>query len=176
MNRAIKSPRLPDKEGGFSMVEILITLAIAGILLLAVGYSFQGWLAKHKVTGETGQMFADIIDARAKAMQRGRATFVVLRANGYSTYEDTDPAPDGDLALNEGPDRLIVAHTLTYPVEWNLAGGNVVRFDRNGFASIPNGTIHLHTTMTPDVDCIAIGTTRVKLGRYVDATDTCILQ
>jgi Tfp pilus assembly protein FimT len=176
MNRFPTSRRIASGEGGFTLVEIMIILAIIGILMFAMSVSFQGWLAKHKVVSETSQMFADIIEARAKAMQRGRATFVVLTGNSYATYEDTDPAPDGDLALDTARDTRIVTHTLQYPLVYSIGGGDTFRFDRNGFASVSAGTIHVHTTMTPDVDCIAIGTTRVKLGRYVDATDTCILQ
>lgn len=176
-HRETSTGRPQADEGGFTLVEIMIVLAIMGILLFGVGASLKGWLAKHKVVAETNQMFTDIIEARAKAMQRSRATFVVLTATGYTTYEDSDPGPDGDLALDTTKDRRLVTRRLIYPLEWNLAGGgNVVRFNRDGFASVSTGTLHLHTTMTPDVDCIALATTRVKMGRYVDATDTCILQ
>jgi prepilin-type N-terminal cleavage/methylation domain-containing protein len=163
---------------GFSLIEIMIALSIMGILLIAVSISFQGWMAKHRVAAETGEVFADIIDARARAMQKGRATFVVLTGNGCTTFEDTDPAPDGNLTLDPGADHRVVTRTFHFPVIAKLTGGTTFTafgFNRNGFASI-SGVVHLHSTLHPDVDCISIGPTRVKLGRYDDATNTCIEQ
>lgn len=158
---------------GFTLVEIMIVLAILGILLLVLGGSFQGWMARHKVASETGQMFADVAEARARAIQRSRATFVVVTGNGYTTYEDTSPAPDGNNALESTSDRRISGRATTYPLVANLTGGaTTIRFSREGFASV-SGALHLHSTFNPDVDCISIGPTRVKLGRYDDATNTC---
>ena len=104
-------------RGGFTLLEIMIALAILGIVVvLAVG-NFQGMMEKYRVEGETKQMFADLMDARGRAMQRNRAFFVRINANGYGTFEDTSPAPDGNgswesadaPAANE-----VVRHTITH--------------------------------------------------------------
>lgn len=163
-------------EEGFTLIETMIVLSILGILLIVLGGSFQGWMARHKVSSETGQMFTDVIEARAKAIQKGRATFVRVTGNSYATYEDTSPAPDGNNAYDAGADKRISGRTTTYPLVTNLTGGvTEFRFNRDGFSSV-GGALHLHTTTNPDVDCISIGATRVKLGRYDDATDTCVEQ
>lgn len=164
---------LEDREG-FSLYEILIALSIVGILLVAVGGSFQGWMAKHRVVASTQQLFADIIDARSKAMQRSRGTFVVLGTSSYSTFEDTSPAPDGNMLL-EAADRRMASGTSLYAYVTEPAGVTQFRFDRSGFSSF-TGFIRLDSTLSPDVDCISIGPTRVKLGRYDRATNSCIEQ
>jgi hypothetical protein len=82
------------------------------------------------------------------------------------------------MILDITADRRIMTRTLSYPVVAKLTDGTAFtqfRFNRNGFASI-SGAIHLHSTFHPDVDCISIGPTRVKLGRYDDATNTCTAQ
>jgi prepilin-type N-terminal cleavage/methylation domain-containing protein len=157
-------------RGGFTLLEIMIALAILGIVVvLAVG-NFQGMMEKYRVEGETKQMFADLMDARGRAMQRNRAFFVRINANGYGTFEDTSPAPDGNgswesadaPAANE-----VVRHTiLTVP-----GGLSDFLFNRNGIAS-ETGTIRFVSTAQPDYDCITVQATRIKMGQI--NAGTCV--
>ncbi len=97
-------------RGGFTLVEILITIAILGILLMIGVSNLRGFNEKYKVEAETKQLFADLMDARGRAMQRNRASIVRINANDYQTYEDTFPAPDGDGSL-QNTDTLITNTT-----------------------------------------------------------------
>jgi prepilin-type N-terminal cleavage/methylation domain-containing protein len=170
------NPANMNRTGGFTLVETMITLSILGIIVMALGFTFQGWMARHKVASQTRELFADIIEARAKAMQKGRATFVDIVGNTITTYEDTNTSPDGNLTLETASDRRIATRTPNYPVVANLTDGATrIRFSREGIADV-SGVIHLHSTFNPDVDCISIGKTRVKPGRYNDATNVCIEQ
>jgi len=56
----------------------------------------------------------------------------------------------------------------------NLGGGNF-SFNRNGIASVTGtGTIRLSSTTLPDYDCITIQATRIKMGQYNAAGNTCV--
>ena len=159
-------------RGGFTLVEILITIAILGILVVIAAGNFGGMNEKYKVEGETKQLYADLMDARGRAMQRNRASIVRINANDYQTYEDTSPAPDGDGAL-QNTDTLItntnVSHAIT---TGNIAVPLSFNFNRNGIASV-TGFIRFSSTAKPDYDCIWIRATRIKMGQYNATGNTC---
>jgi prepilin-type N-terminal cleavage/methylation domain-containing protein len=161
-------------RGGFTLVEIMIAIAIVGIVVMLAVSTFQGLNEKYRVEGETKQMFADLMDARGRAMQRNRAFFVRITANDYNTYEDSSPAPDGNGSW-ENADTLVANVAVTHAIVIdNLAGGvSTFRFNRNGIASV-TGFIRFSSTVQPDYDCITIRETRVKLGQYDAAGGTCV--
>jgi prepilin-type N-terminal cleavage/methylation domain-containing protein len=154
-----------DREGrgGFTLVEIMITLAILGIIVVLGVSNFEGMMEKYRVEGETKQMFADLMDARGRAMQRNRSFFVQINANDYKTYEDTFPAPDGDGLLDNTTDTLVAGVTVKHTIT-PTAGLSDFRFNRNGIASA-TGTIRLSSTVLPDYDCITVNATRIKMGQ-----------
>jgi Tfp pilus assembly protein FimT len=146
-------------------VEILITMAILGILVMIAVGNFGGLNEKYKVEAETKQLYADLMDARGRAMQRNRMSFVQINANNYNTYEDTSPAPDGDGSLNA--DTLVANATVTHAIVTdNIAGVPLVfNFNRNGIASV-TGFIRFSSTAQPDYDCITVKPTRTRMGQY----------
>ena len=157
---------------GFTLLEILIVIAIVGILVaIAVG-NFGGLNEKYKVEAETKQLFSDLMDARGRAMQRNRASFVQVNGNDYQTYEDTSPAPDGDGAL-QNTDTLIIDAKVSHAIATgNIAVPLIFNFNRNGIASV-TGFIRLSSTGQPDYDCIWIRATRIKMGQYNATGNTC---
>jgi len=162
-----------DREGrsGFTLLEIMIVIAIVGIVvMLAVG-NFRGLMEKYRVEDETKQMFADLMDAHGRAMQRNRVFHVQITADGYKIIEDTDPAPDGDSNLT-GSDAQVasvnVKHTIT-----PTGGLSDFRFNRNGIASV-TGSIRFSSTTQSDYDCITVNATRIKMGQYNATDNACV--
>jgi len=165
-------PYRVDREGrgGFTLVEIMIALAILGIVVVIAASNFQGMMEKYRVEGETKQMFADLMDARGRAMQRNRTFFVQITGNAYSTYEDTSPAPDGNGIL-ESTDAVAASATVRHTI--NPGGLSNFRFNRNGIASA-TGTIWFTSNAQPDYDCITVRETRIKMGQYNATGNTCV--
>jgi prepilin-type N-terminal cleavage/methylation domain-containing protein len=153
-------------RGGFTLVEILIALAIVGIVVMLATSTFQGMMEKYRVEGETKQIFADLMDARGRAMQRNRVFHVQITSNGYKTFEDTNPPPDGDSDLT-GSDTQVASVPVKHAI--TPTGGLSFRFNRNGIASA-TGTIHLSSTAQPDYDCITVQATRIKMGKWNGTT------
>ena len=158
-------------RGGFTLLEIMITLAILGILVVIATSNFGGLNEKYKVEAETKQLYADLMDARGRAMQRNRIFFVRFSGTGYATYEDTNSPPDGNGVWENAADSRVANVTGTHTIIIALPG--VLDFNRNGIASV-TGFIRFSSTEKPDYDCITILATRIKMGQYNATGNTCV--
>jgi Tfp pilus assembly protein FimT len=163
------------------MVEIAVTIAILGILAMLAVSSFRELMEKYGVEAETKQLYADLMDARGRAMQRNRYHFVRIKANrlGYDMYEDSNTPPDGN-RLYDGLDNQVFNVTVKHQIATSLTAtgtaDNVI-FDRRGIAS---GTGYIRfsvasgSSASPDYDCITILQTRVRTGKMNNALDNCV--
>ncbi len=87
------------KNHGITLIELIIVISIIGILAVALGFEFTGWMGGYRVESQTKEMYVDLMNARARAMQRNRVHFVRLfipPTQYTNMYDDTNPAPDGD--------------------------------------------------------------------------------
>lgn len=151
------------------MVEIAITVAIVGILVMMAVSSFKELSEKYGIEAETKQLYSDLMSVRGRALQRNRHHFVRITSTGYATYEDTNTSPDGNRAFDV-LDNQIVNVTLKHPVTMSLAGGGTnFEFNSHGVAS-DTGYILLSPmpgfSVNPDYDCITIRETRINTGRF----------
>ncbi len=164
-------PHRDDKtrRGGFTLLEILIVVGIVGVITMLAVTAFEGFNEKYRVEGETKQLFADLMDARGRAMQRNRAFFVRITTNGYRTYEDSSPAPDGNGVFDSTSDALVANVTVRHAITTVLAGGGDITFNRNGIAN-DNGIIRFASTTQADYDCITVQATRIKMGQFNGGT------
>jgi type IV fimbrial biogenesis protein FimT len=164
-------------EKGFTLIEVLITMAILGILLGIAAISARDWLERYRVEGQTKQMYTDLMNARVSAMQRNRVFFVTLGANQYAVCEDTFPSPDGNGSLDPGAgqDRIVMQKTTQYTLNFSEANFN---FAQNGLVSwssgTSSGTIWVTSTASPASDCIAMAATRILMGKMNGSN--CIAQ
>jgi prepilin-type N-terminal cleavage/methylation domain-containing protein len=161
------------KNSGFSLIELVVVIAILSCLFLIAGLSGRTWLARYRVESQTKQMYADLMNARASAMQKSRTYFVTLASTQYSVYEDRDPASpanpalDGDDLFESASDALILQKNTEYPIV-SAPTGTEFSFDKNGLVSL-NGTLHFDLTTSsagPSYDCITLFTTRILMGKW----------
>jgi Tfp pilus assembly protein FimT len=152
------------------MVEIVITVAIVGILVMMAVSSFKELSEKYGIEAETKQFYTDLMSARGRALQRNRYHFVRITSSGYAIYEDTNPLPDGNRAYDATLDNQVVNVTLKHPVTSALTGGAVnFEFNRHGIASATDNILLSPMpgySVNPDYDCITIRETRINTGRF----------
>lgn len=157
---------------GVTLVELIVVIAIIGILAVALGFTFEGWIGGYRIEVQSKEMYADLMNARARAMQRGRAHFVVINANNYQIFEDTNEsggaAPDaGDLPIS----GFANVKALQYAV---AAGVGTVTMSTRGLVN-PSNTISFNIgTNNPDYDCIVLFDTRINMGQMSGVT--CVVK
>lgn len=147
---------------GVTLLELIIVVSIIGVLVVVLGFSFQGWTANYKVESQTKELYADLMDARLMAMHRNRVHFVKLENTRYTIYEDTNE--DGDADTSE----ILPAYpkNLNYDITWN-GSGNKMTFDTRGLLN-PWRTIHLTSNIEADYNCIKLYMTRINIGKWDD--------
>jgi prepilin-type N-terminal cleavage/methylation domain-containing protein len=167
---------------GVTLIELLVVVSIVAILVVALGFSYEGWMGKYRIESETKTLYTDLMDARARAMTRTRMYFVELNANNYSVYADTND----NAAFNPGagdipePEYRVPGTFNVKPktVEYTLGWTGNIGFDTRGLAwdytlapvafddAVPQEiSITLPPNVTPDYDCILVGHLRIRTGQ-----------
>ena len=135
-----------NRSRGFTTTELLITLAIVGLMLAASFPSFQGMMRQHRLTGATNQVVTHLRLAREKAVAEGNNYVVTFRvpANDYQIWDDEN----SDTLL--GPDDS----RRTFNMPTGTVVQNAVFFGANRIIFRPDGT------------CNASGSVQVNNGEF----------
>jgi len=83
------------RSSGFTLIELMVTIAVAAVLLVIGAPSFVAFQRNSELTSATNSFVAALNAARGEAMKRGRQAVVVPRADnnwatGWTVFVDTD--------------------------------------------------------------------------------------
>jgi prepilin-type N-terminal cleavage/methylation domain-containing protein len=161
-------------KNGVTLIELIVVVSVIGILVVALGFSFQGWMGKYRVESQIKEMYTDLMNARASAMQRNRAFFADFpTTTSYRIREDTN---EDNLPLVVAGDTILPTYpkTVEYAVTW---AGGTISLDTKGImqpSSSPLGaTLCVVSTNDPDYDCIVISQTRINMGKLTNIGGAC---
>lgn len=162
---------------GITLVELIVVVSIIAILVIALGFSFQGWAGKYKVESQIKSIYVDLMNARARAMQRNRMHFANFASTtSYEVYEDdsngVSKVVDGDGSLQTGAGVSADTRLPGYPknVEYAITwGSGSLSFDNRGYMLAAVGAspwvLNISTTNDADYDCISVTETRILMGK-----------
>ncbi len=160
---------------GITLIELLVVVAIVGILAIALGFSYQGWIGKYNIESETKQFYSDLMEARTMAMARSRMHFVVITANNYTIYEDTNDNEVAEPGAGDNPISEYRNPATGAPrpkvLQYNLGWTGTITFNTRGLTaftnpiSIPVNVPPDLAGSTPDYDCVLVYQSRIAAGQ-----------
>lgn len=175
------------RDSGVTLVELLVVVSIIGLLIIAMGFSYQGWVGNYRIESMTKELYFDLSDARSLAMSHNRIHWAVLEDQQYTIFEDDNPPPDGDGILDAQdtqvlPGGLPPPPPKRYEYDYRLgcdtaALPQTITFDRRGLMDwAPAGAemvFRFVNTRDPDFDCIVIEPSKMWMGEYDTNLNVC---
>lgn len=136
---------------GFTLFEVIVTLAIVGILLAAALPSYAHYLARQKLRHVAELLELDLRRARALSVEAGHDVFVGFQSGpqwcwGLSRTEPCNCATGlprcelGGVASSEHPDTLLQAGQS---IRFEAGKGRAVGWARIGLSNHRNQQLHL---------------------------------
>lgn len=136
-----------NRQSGFTMVEMIMTVAVGAILLTIGIPSFRYITNSNRIAAEVNGLLGDLQFARSEAIKEGVSVSVCVSSNG-TTCAGTNTWQSGWIVMSSANNTVLrvqapFSSTDTF-VATNAVG--TVTFNRDGYANgIANGTlVELH--------------------------------
>lgn len=178
-------PRAHAKTAGFTVVELMITVAVVAILTAIAWPSFRDFMHRNAVTGQANQVLASLQYARNEAVSRSYPTAVCASAStsnsppscdGSNLFEGgwfvwRDSSLSGTPAFDTKDELLRVTQPQT-GISMHSFGGsgsaNLIAFDQRGAVIGAGGGVTNIVVCAKNTssDTLGVSTDRVP-GKYV---------
>lgn len=105
--------KLPIRQSGFTLVELMITLTVVAILLIIAAPSFRDLSRRNEVSAASNALLADMIYARSEAVTRGNIVSICPSTDQKACTGDT-AYESGWIVYTYFPGKGIANTELTY--------------------------------------------------------------
>lgn len=138
--------RNPLKNKGFSLIELLVVVAMLGILLALAAPGFQDTIESANTNSQAKSIMSTLNLARSEAVKRGRPVAICATTDGldcsagdwsegWMIFVDTNNDADGDTGSVDVGDTIIRVYdtlgagsTLTFTID-------LLQYDAQGFST-----------------------------------------
>ena len=79
-----------DKKRGFTLVELMIVIAVIAIISAIAAPNFTTYMAQRRLNGAARMVMSDLIAARQKAVTQNNQFRVIFSGNQYTILDDDD--------------------------------------------------------------------------------------
>lgn len=157
------------KSRGFSLIEMIITVAILSILLTIGTLRFQEYLQRYRTEAQTHLLYAELLKARTNAIYQRKGTRVKFYQGRFEVYSSQVDGPEV---------TPLATHLLSYPItspptiDFDITAGGDIDFDERGVTYDIHSLCLQETPYSGAVDSIVIHNLRTSIGKK-DKGDAC---
>lgn len=139
-------------ERGFTLMEMLIVIAIIGILTGIAAYGFNRERAKSAIEAQVRDMYAEIVNARLQSFYTKQPRSVIVNGTQFKIIDTASSA-------------TLVEKTLSHPVALNTTDTQL-DFDRSGLTFGAFSSVCIEPADNPGaIDSIIISAAKINMGK-----------
>ena len=146
---------MTNPQTGLTLIEVLVTLAVAAILIVVAIPSFQNMTKSNRLTTSVNDLVYALNLARSEALKSGSAS--VCPSNDQQTCSDNGSWTDGWIVFSDLNSNCTVdageaviqvteklASTISIGASITPAGAGCISYNNSGFLSPVGSTVNFH--------------------------------